>query len=175
MSALPLEVHVRIGRLALGQGAMHLKATLGSCVGIALVWRERGLCALAHCLLPQAPLGADPRPASCLPDGSETSEGARYVDQAVQNLLARLGAGPGDRRQIRAHLAGGANMQRRVPAPGASRAIGDLNIEAAQRALASAGIEVASRDVGGFCARQIRVHCAAPEVAVTQVSAPAVP
>ncbi|MEJ0004348.1 MAG: chemotaxis protein CheD [Pararobbsia sp.] len=49
-----VEVVVRIGE---AKAASHgvLKATLGSCVGIGLLWRARQRCALAHCLLPESP------------------------------------------------------------------------------------------------------------------------
>lgn len=157
-AAHPSLVHVRIGQLAAGSGATVLKATLGSCVGIALLWRERSIYALAHCLLPQA---AAPSP----------TPGARYVDQAIGSLLGLLGAGPGDRAQIEAHLAGGASLQRGRTG-GRGPTVGQLNSEAALRGLAAAGIGVRSTDLGGVHARQILLDCATGAVSVVRIPLP---
>ena len=152
-------VHVRMGELALGTAPDLLKATLGSCVGIAFVWRSRNLFALAHCLLPHAP-------------GPGMPPGARYVDQAVQSLLLRLQAGPADYAQIEAHLAGGASMREGGTAGQRTPVVGALNVEAALQLLQARGIAVHSQDTGGTCARQIRVDCAEASVSVARVSAP---
>ena len=50
------EIQVHMCALAIGQGNDVLRATLGSCVGIGLLWRERAIYGLAHCLLPDAPV-----------------------------------------------------------------------------------------------------------------------
>lgn len=161
-AAAPALVHVRIGQLAAGSGSTVLKATLGSCVGIALLWRERSIYALAHCLLPQAAASA-PTPTS--------TPGARYVDQAIDSLLGLLGAGPGDHAHIDAHLAGGASLQR-GRTEGRSPTVGQLNSEAALRGLAAAGIGVRSTDLGGIHARQILLDCAAGAVSVVRIPLP---
>lgn len=155
------DVHVRIGQLAIGHSPMILKATLGSCIGIALFWRERAVYTLAHCLLPYAPY-PDPH------------WGARYVDQAVVSMLHQLKAKDKDHAQIEAHVAGGANMRRQDlqrPIP-IHLAVGQLNIAAAEQVLATQKIALHSWDVGGFCARQIRVNCATATVQVLHVPAP---
>ena len=152
-------VHVRMGELALGTAPDLLQATLGSCVGIAFVWKSRNLFALAHCLLPHAP-------------GPGMPPGARYVDQAVQSLLLRLQAGPADYAQIEAHLAGGASMREGGTAGQRTPVVGALNVEAALQLLQARGIAVHSQDTGGTCARQIRVDCAEASVSVACVSAP---
>ncbi len=153
------QVHVRMGELALGRSPELLKATLGSCVGIALLWKSRGLYALAHCLLPCAPAPYPPG-------------GARYVDQAVEAMLQRLQAGPGDCAQIEAHLAGGASMREGAAGAGRVPPVGALNTEAALRLLEARGIAVRSSDTGGTCARQMRLDCAAATVSVIRVAAP---
>lgn len=55
MSDEPIIIRVRIGQLAVERRPVILKATLGSCVGVAMLWHERGVYGLAHCLLPTAP------------------------------------------------------------------------------------------------------------------------
>lgn len=154
-------VHVRMGQLAIGQSPTVLKTTLGSCVGIALLWRERAVYALAHCLLPYAP-----QP-DCEPGG-------RYVDLAVISMLRMLKAEDRHHTQIEAHIAGGANMsrqERQTTAP-SHLAVGKLNIEAAEHVLGDLQIPLLSRDVGGFCARQMYLDCATAEIHVLHVPAP---
>ncbi|GAB3443396.1 chemotaxis protein CheD [Massilia solisilvae] len=153
-------VHVRIGQLAIGHSPTILKATLGSCIGVALLWRARGVYGLAHCLLPLAP------------DASIGHGRARYVDQAVISLLDAMGAMAEHHAEIEAHLAGGGNMMQRTPAAGRVLPVGQLNIEAAQRVLEAHGIKVHSADLAGFHARQIQVDCASGSVKVTRVPAP---
>lgn len=149
-------VHVRIGQLALGRAPTILKATLGSCVGVAFLWRERALFGLAHCLLPNAP---DP-----------TSElGARYVDQAIVSLLRLMEAGPQHHGQIEACLAGGGNM---TQAGGRRPHVGQLNSEAALQLLKQQRIKILSADLGGFHARQMLLDCATASVSVVHLPAP---
>ncbi len=155
-------IHVRIGQLAVGHSPMVLKATLGSCIGIALLWRAKSVYALAHCLLPYAP---QPGP----------SLGGRYVDQAVSTMLHLLKAQDKDHPEIEAHVAGGANMQRQ-PDPAtptrAHLAVGQLNIAAAEQVLQRQRIALLSKDVGGYCARQMWLDCATAQIKVAQVPAP---
>lgn len=158
-SGEPDLVHVRIGQLAVGRSPTILKATLGSCVGVALLWRERAVYGLAHCLLPQSP---DP----------SIGPGARYVDQAVMSLLKMLEVRPEHHTQIEAHLAGGGNMTQRGQAASRVLPVGQLNIEAALRILEAQRITVHSKDVGGYHARQIHLNCATGSVSIVRVPAP---
>lgn len=158
-------VHVRIGQLALGHSPMVLKATLGSCVGIALLWPDKALYALAHCLLPYAP----PQTGAAL--------GGRYVDQAVNSMLRLLKAQAKDHAHIQAHVAGGANMRRpdsreRQTLVAPHLAVGQLNIHAAEQVLQQQEIALLSRDVGGFCARQMVLDCAKAHIQVLHVPTP---
>lgn len=153
------EVHVRMGELALGQSPTILKATLGSCVGIALIWRARGLFALAHCLLPYAPQAGMP-------------PGARYVDQAIASLLGLLQARPEHYAQIETHLAGGASMSRREECDTRTPLVGRLNVQAALKLLEGFGLTVCSKDLGGNLARQMRLDCAEAVVSVASVPRP---
>jgi chemotaxis protein CheD len=161
----PAEVHVRMGQLAMGHGPTVLKATLGSCVGIAFIWHARDRSALAHCLLPYAPCAQD-APVARPPSG------ARYVDQAIAALLHLLRAQPEDFAQIEVHLAGGANMSRRAVGDSRTPMVGALNIEAALQLLSARGLAVCSQDLGGTVARQMRLDCATGGVSVTRVPAP---
>ncbi|MDE2368860.1 MAG: chemotaxis protein CheD [Burkholderiales bacterium] len=159
MNADAPEVPVRMGELALGRPPTILKATLGSCVGIAFVWRERGLCALAHCLLPRAPAPDWPR-------------GARYVDQAIASMLQLMQAAPEHLAQIEAHVAGGANMSRRAAGDSRTPMVGQLNVEALLSLLAARRIALSSRDLGGDHARQMRLDCTTATLTVAAVAMP---
>ena len=44
--------YVGMGEVRIGRRGEILRATLGSCIGIGVIWRQGGRCALAHCLLP---------------------------------------------------------------------------------------------------------------------------
>ncbi len=152
-------MRIGIGQLAVAGSPTIMKATLGSCVGVALLWRERGAYGLAHCLLPEATNGA-------------SGMGARYVDQAIDSLLRLLKAEPGRHAEIEAHIAGGGNMMQRAQPAGRPPHIGQLNIEAAMRHLAQRGIAIRSADVGGSQARQMLLDCARAEVSVLRVPVP---
>jgi chemotaxis protein CheD len=140
------EIHVRMCEMETGSGDDLLRTTLGSCVGIGLLWRNRDLCGLAHCLLPE---------------GSSLSEekSAKYVTEAIPSLLALMGAAPSQRHQLEAVVAGGACMVINAkPAP--YGLIGEQNTRMAQKLLEQAGIRVVHTDVGGTRGRQLRIDCA---------------
>lgn len=145
--------YVGMGEVRIGARGEILQATLGSCVGIAVIWKNGGRCGLAHCLLPQAP-------------GLMVRIGARYVSQAVPSLLALLGAKPADHGDIDVIVAGGARMFRsRANTPN----IGESNTRAARLHLTQAGLQITRIEVGGRRGRQITVNCALQTVEINQI------
>lgn len=137
-----VEHHVRIGKIRTAGPGEVLKTVLGSCVGIALLWRRRGKYALAHCLLPQTA------------NGGRDAE-ARYVDQAVPNLIARLGASPADLDEIEALVAGGGRM---IEAEhGLKIAVGEENLKAARAQLEKHRIRIVSFEPGIDRGTRIRI------------------
>lgn len=148
--------HVRMGQFAIGRPPQVLKATLGSCLGIAVLWPERELYALAHCLLPRAPQ-------------TPFTAGARYVDQALHTLLQELGLSPPFPASLAIHLAGGANMSRLTHRPPGAVQVGQLNIAAASLALSQHGLQTASTDLGGVQARKMTLDCGRGTLLVEQV------
>ncbi len=135
--------HVNMGKLLTGTGNDRLVAVLGSCVGLAFLWPNGQRCALAHCVLPNAP-------------ASENGMGARYVSQAVPSLLTAMGVSAGDRKDVDVVLAGGASMF----GPGSALLqVGRQNIVAALSTLQQFGLRVACSDLGGFGGRQLIVDC----------------
>jgi chemotaxis protein CheD len=139
------EIQVHMCAIGIGTGQDILRATLGSCVGIGLLWRERAIYGLAHCLLPDA---------LNRPDGI----GAKYVTQAIPSLLALMQVQRGSHDALEAVLAGGANMVHYVRRP-SHPPIGEQNVRTAQQLLEALGVRVVHADVGGECGRQLLIDC----------------
>lgn len=153
-------VRVRIGQFEVrNRSSDLLKATLGSCIGIAILWREKKSYALAHCLLPTCP---DPNP----------GPGARYVDQALGSMLRGLRVQPEAYGELEVHVAGGGNMTHKAEEDFRSSHIGQLNIVAAQSCLKRLGLPIRSEDVGGRVARQILLDCSTETVSVVRLPSP---
>jgi chemotaxis protein CheD len=146
-------LQVAMGQLKVGARTDQLQALLGSCVGIGLIWKKRGRCGLAHCLLPECPELAD-------------ELGARYVSQAVPSLLRLLGATEADYADIEVIVAGGATMLN-----GCSRRlqIGQQNAEAARKYLRKHGLTVSYCRIGGKCGRTLTIDCAACAYSVQEI------
>jgi len=129
---------------------------LGSCVGVALLDRERGIAGLAHVMLPEA--------------NAAYSAPAKFADRAVPALLAsteRLGA---RRERMVAVLAGGAQMfggnGRTTGVAGLD--LGARNEAAVRAALAEVGISVRATATGGDRGRTVRVRVGEARVSVKE-------
>lgn len=136
--------HVWAGALAVGSGDTVLTALLGSCVGVGILWRRRKRCALAHCLLAEAPVG-------------EPGTDLRYVSNAVPALLRGLGARPEDYPELDVVAAGGASLFEGMPSP---LRVGERNIAAFERAMLAFGLRVVHQALGGSQGSRITLHCA---------------
>lgn len=147
------DVHVKMCEARAGQPDEILRTTLGSCVGIGLLWPARHRTVLAHCLLPEPPRRDQSQPT------------AKYVTDAVPALLRLIGAESALHAQLEAVVAGGACMvQHDRPAP--YGLIGEQNAQMAQRLLAEAGIRVVHTDTGGTHGRQLSIDCRTQQYAV---------
>ncbi|WP_432377677.1 chemotaxis protein CheD [Duganella sp. P38] len=147
-------LQVGMGQLLAGSRDEQLSALLGSCVGIGLIWKERGRCALAHCLLPECPQMAG-------------EFGARYVNQAVPSLLHLLGATEADCAGIEVVIAGGATM---LNGCSSRLQIGQQNADAARKYLRKFGLNVTYCRVGGKCGRTLTIDCATGSYAVHEIA-----
>ena len=150
-----LQVHVSIGEVKTGEGSQILKASLGSCVGIALLWKKRKLYGLAHCLLAEAP-----QESSIIT--------ARYVSQALPSLMSLMKILPADHREIEAVLVGGGNMTAETHAP-PEKLVGYLNGLAAEKYLKKFGFPIIHKDLGGEAGRKILVFCETGEFTVNLI------
>ncbi|RAR65150.1 chemotaxis protein CheD [Paraburkholderia unamae] len=167
----PHDVQVRMCEIAVssGEDAKILRATLGSCVGIGLLWRSRGTYGLAHCLLPE-PMGVARGAAPAAP---QAGNGAKYVIEALPKLLAMMHADGAAEGEIEAVLAGGANMMHHRTT--IHEPIGELNVRMARQMLANTRLKVVHVDVGGECGRQLTIDCEQHHYAVRHFSRTALP
>ncbi|MYM22275.1 hypothetical protein GTP46_06420 [Duganella sp. FT135W] len=149
-------LQVAMGQLKIGVRTGQLQALLGSCVGIAFIWKKQRRCGLAHCLLPEAVTGPG-------------ELGARYVSQAVPSLLRLIGATEADYADIEVILAGGATM---LNGCSSRLQIGQQNADAARRYLRKYGLNVAYCRVGGKCGRTLTIDCAACDYTVQEIVTP---
>lgn len=151
-------IQVRMCEARVGQGDDVLHAILGSCVGIGLLWRQRGLYGLAHCLLPVSPQPIE-------------RTGAKYVTTALPTLLAMMKLERSQHREVEAVIAGGACMVQHATPP-KHGLIGAQNARMAQQLLAQTGIRVVHVDVGGESGRQLLIDCAQHHYAVRVIGRP---
>ncbi|MEM7376106.1 MAG: chemotaxis protein CheD [Pseudomonadota bacterium] len=112
----------RIGQMQVTHTGDTLKAIMGSCVGVGLLWPKRGVYALSHCLL-----------ANSSGDGELN---AKYVSDAVPMMLAAMGVETRrDRFSLKAVVVGGGNMLQENGTAEAGE-IGPGNLNAAREHLA---------------------------------------
>ncbi|WP_109125888.1 chemotaxis protein CheD [Dyella sp. C11] len=149
------DIQVRMCEVKVGSGTDVLRAILGSCVGIGLLWRKRGLYAMAHCLLPEPPQ-------------APAGEGAKYVTGAVPTLLSMMEVGRSQQDEVEAVIAGGACMVQHATPP-RHGLIGEQNARMAQRLLAETKIKVVHVEVGGESGRVLVIDCAQHQFAVKTI------
>jgi chemotaxis protein CheD len=140
---LTRDIHVSIGQMRIGQPGQILRANIGSCVGIGMLWPQKNICILAHCLLPEGK--------ELLPETP-----AKFVNFAVPEMIRKLGIEPRQRAHIEVVLGGGGNMFSHAVG---GKTIGDMNVERAIAALREHRLYPAHTDTGGNYGRQIIIDC----------------
>lgn len=133
-------VLVQMAQIGVVRGGRKMKTTLGSCVGVVLHDAERRIAGLAHIMLPRRLRSDD--------------AAGKYADTALPALLGEVMRSGGSRANLRAYLAGGANMfagsdDRKIAT------IGEQNVEAVHKILDELGIEIAYEETGGIQGRTI--------------------
>ena len=131
---------VKMAGIEVAEPPVVLKTTLGSCVGVVLHDGRRSVGGLAHVMLPRM-------------TGRDTAVG-KYADTAIPALVERLRARGSRREDLKAFLAGGANMFRQS-LDGAIATIGAKNVEAVKRILDDLRIPIAFEDTGGDQGRTV--------------------
>ena len=136
-----LDVH--IGEVKIAKKGERLKAILGSCVGIGIIWKSKAICGLAHCLLPESP--------------TKTFEiGARFVDQAICSLIALMKIRPEDFSSVLVVIVGGGNMTK----PGAKNPIelvGSNNFKTAVTEVKKRQLKILYSEGGGEVGRKLYI------------------
>lgn len=158
----PYTVFLQPCEMVLVTRPARLKTVLGSCVGITMRVRSGGAAAMVHCLLPRADA-----PFHQL----QAAEQYRYVDAAVERMLAafaRRGAAAGD---LEVKLFGGADHLASGGGESGYR-VGRRNVDAALESLAGHGIEPVSTVVGGRCGRLVEFDTSSGSVYVKRLPSP---
>ena len=137
MELLMKEIDVLTGEVKKGSaGSMITAHALGSCLGVVAYNIRTGEGGIAHVMLP-----------GCCRSGVRD---IRYARDAIETLLEKLAPRGPTNENIRAALAGGANVLRR---PGDR--IGRENIRSVREELERRGIEIIGESVGGANRRKI--------------------
>jgi chemotaxis protein CheD len=138
-----METVVRMGEASASSAPGDVLACigLGSCIGLALVDRARGVAALTHVMLPQSTQPDPPQP-------------HKFADLAVPALIDMVLAQGASRTRLEAALAGGAAM---FQFGGSGQDIGQRNDAAVTRLLGEHRIPVRATVTGGHKGRTIRV------------------
>ncbi|CBW25962.1 putative methylation of MCP proteins-related protein [Halobacteriovorax marinus SJ] len=147
-------VHVKIGEVKVARGEELLKATLGSCVGISFFDTKTSRCALAHCLLPTSNGGY--------------GIGAKYVNQAMDSLVALMKVRGREQSDFIVSYAGGANMMNQI-AHNRDNEIGYKNLMKLKEILSSYDFKVKELDCGDHCGRQMSILSPTGEVQVMRL------
>jgi chemotaxis protein CheD len=148
------ETMVRMGELAASAvgGDVLVSLGLGSCIGLALVYRRAGIAGLAHIVLPAS-------------GGSAPSDAYKFADIAVPELIARVVAAGGRRQMLEAALVGGASM---FAVSSSSLEVGQRNEAAVRDLLDELRISVVASETGGARGRTIRVYVGTRRVTVRE-------
>jgi chemotaxis protein CheD len=142
-----METVVRMGEASASRTAGDTLACigLGSCIGLALVDRARGVAALAHVMLPESTQPDPPQP-------------HKFADLAVPSLIDMAVAQGASRARLEACLVGGAAM---FSFGGSGQDIGQRNDAAVTQLLGRHRIPVRATATGGSKGRTIRVSVGA--------------
>src|SRR5271157_1251133 len=132
-------VTVRMAQMDVVTGGRSLKTILGSCVGVIVRDPDRQVSGMAHIMLPVR--------------RRDDNATGKYADSAIPALLARLASSGCRMGSLQGLLIGGAQM---FPMGHASIAsIGDLNVDAARKALREKNIPIVFEDTGGTAGRTV--------------------
>jgi chemotaxis protein CheD len=139
-----METVVRMGEASASNapGSVLACIGLGSCIGLALVDRARGVAGLAHVMLPESSQADPPQP-------------HKFADLAVPALVELVLAHGASRTRLEAALVGGAAM---FQFGGSGQDIGQRNAHAVARLLEAGRIPIRATETGGSKGRTVRVN-----------------
>ena len=128
---------------------------LGSCIGLVLLDRRKGVAGMAHVVLPAA-------------EGHKDLNPYKFADHAVPELLRRVVALGARKPMLEAIVVGGASM---FAGAGSTLEVGARNEAAVREQLAKERIKIVATDTGGSRGRTARVDPATGIVTVRQAGA----
>jgi chemotaxis protein CheD len=140
---------VGMGQIAIARGPVRLVAILGSCVGVACYHARMQLGALCHVVLPVS--------------HARAGQPGKFADTAIPQMLEMLKREGALAAGLVAKITGGACMF----GAGGPLQIGDDNAKAVLAALASAGVRVVAKDIGGASGRRIAFDCGTGKIEVS--------
>lgn len=149
------DIHVKIAEVKIGSTGDLLKTCLGSCVGIAFVWKEKNLYGLAHCFLPEG-------------EDVEHLISARYVKQGIISLMTLMKIKKEDVGQIDVYVAGGGNMMNQLLKSNRAQ-IGKHNADATAKWLTHFGFKIKKSDLAVDGGVKIHINCSTGEVDIIRL------
>jgi chemotaxis protein CheD len=140
-------VHVGMADLVVSKHPAALVTLgLGSCIGLVIYDQISRTVGMVHIMLP------DSREAKNIP------KPGKFADTAVPLLLDELAKLGVSKLQLRAKMAGGAQMFTMPGKDSAIFSVGARNVEATTKMLADAGIRVVASDTGGSKGRSVEFN-----------------
>jgi chemotaxis protein CheD len=149
------ELMARMGELCASSTEGLVALGLGSCIGLVLLDRRKGVAGLAHVVLPAA-------------EGHHDLSRLKFADNAVPELIARVVALGARKPMLEAVLVGGASM---FAGAGSTLEVGSRNETAVRAQLVKARIKVVATATGGSRGRTVRVDPATGVVTVREAGA----
>lgn len=125
--------------------APHTIATyaLGSCVGTSIFDSKSCIGGLSHIMLPD----------STMIRNNEKQNRMKFADTAITDMIDELIKKGADKKNLRAKIAGGANMFEAQVGPFGN--IGTRNVESVKKALMQLGVPVIGEDTGANYGRTV--------------------
>jgi chemotaxis protein CheD len=141
-------IHVGMADLVVSKHpAMLITLGLGSCIGLVIFDQVSKTAGMVHIMLPDSH------------DAKNIPKPGKFADTAVPLLLEALAKLGVNKANLRAKMAGGAQM---FSLPGKSDsaifAVGSRNIEATTKMLAANGIKLVASDTGGSKGRSVEFN-----------------
>lgn len=143
-------VSVADWRVLDGDGTL-VTSGLGSCVAVSVYDTEAGVGGLLHAMLPDAP--------------NDVATPAKYVDSGLGEMLHALYEEGASADSVVAKVVGGSAMLD----ISVGEAIGERNVEAAERTLETEGVPVVATETGGNSGRSVAFCPVSGDVTIERV------
>jgi len=156
MCGLREKIRIGMAEMIVVKNPAVIITTVGSCVALCMYDLEKKIGGMAHIVLPKKE------------DVDEDSDSVpKYADTAVPALLFRLISKGAKRENIKAKIAGGANMFPNLENP--ILKIGEKNVKAVKEKLIEMGIPLIAEDIGGNHGRVVEFEVRTGMVKVNNI------